>query len=206
MAAAPRRRMLVWRGLDGFRAEACEVELDADRLAAHGTQIGAQPLPYRLDYELETAAEWITTRLRVRARGEGWSRELDLRHDGSGRWTIDASHAGEAELDPPGGDPATVAGALDCDLGLCPLTNAMPVLRHGLLGPAPARDFLMAWVAVPALSVHPSEQRYEHVAQRPDGSTVRYVGRHRDFVGELELDGDGLVVHYPELARRAGTG
>jgi hypothetical protein len=31
---------------------------------------------------------------------------------------------------------------------------------------------------------------------------VRYVGEHRSFVGELELDHDGFVLLYPELARR----
>jgi hypothetical protein len=56
----------------------------------------------------------------------------------------------------------------------------------------------MAWVKVPDLSVHRSEQRYEPVDER----TVRYVGKHRSFVGELELDRDGLVVRYPELAER----
>jgi hypothetical protein len=76
----------------------------------------------------------------------------------------------------------------------------MPVRRHGLHEAPGAVDFLMAWVAVPALAVSPSRQRYEHV--RP--GVVRYVGEHRGYVGELELDADGLVVHYPELARRDG--
>ena len=92
-------------------------------------------------------------------------------------------------------------GAIDCDLGLCPLTNTMPVRRHGL-DQAGERDFLMAWVSVPDLGLHPSEQRYEHVRRHDHGAIVRYVGRHRDFVGELEFDADGLVHHYPELARR----
>jgi hypothetical protein len=78
----------------------------------------------------------------------------------------------------------------------------MPVLRHELHREAGEVDFLMAWVSVPDLGVHPSVQRYEHVRIDDSGSVVRYVGEHRDFVGELELDRDGLVVFYPELARR----
>ena len=31
---------------------------------------------------------------------------------------------------------------------------------------------------------------------------VRYVGRHRSFEGELELDEDGFVVRYPGLGVR----
>jgi hypothetical protein len=35
---------------------------------------------------------------------------------------------------------------------------------------------------------------------------VRYVEEHRGFVGELQLDGDGLVVVYPDLAERVAAG
>ena len=61
---------------------------------------------------------------------------------------------------------------------------------------------MMAWVSVPDLGVHPSPQRYEHVSADEWGSVVRYVGAHRSFEGLLELDRDGLVLMYPELARR----
>lgn len=78
----------------------------------------------------------------------------------------------------------------------------MPVRRHGLHLRAGEVDFLMAWVSVPDLSVHASRQRYEHVGRRDERAVVRYVGEHRSFVGELELDDDGFVLFYPELARR----
>ena len=65
-------------------------------------------------------------------------------------------------------------------------------------GAEPHYDFVMAWVAVPALTVHRSEQRYEPIDER----TVRYVGKHRDFVGELTFDADALVLRYPELAEQ----
>ena len=74
----------------------------------------------------------------------------------------------------------------------------MPVLREGLLAADLPKDFVMAWVKVPELTVHRSEQRYEPI----DRNTVRYVGKHRDFVGELTFDNDGFVMRYPELAER----
>jgi hypothetical protein len=60
----------------------------------------------------------------------------------------------------------------------------------------------MACVDVPSLTVHESEQRYEHLAP----GIVRYVdrGRFEGFTAELELDPDGLVLRYPGLAERAG--
>jgi hypothetical protein len=78
----------------------------------------------------------------------------------------------------------------------------MPVRRHRLHEQPGEVDFLMAWVSVPDLGVHPSEQRYEHVRRETDHAVVRYVGRHRDFVGDLVFDRDGVVERYPDLAIR----
>jgi len=65
-----------------------------------------------------------------------------------------------------GGDLDACRRALDPDLGLSPLFNSMPVLRHGLhQGPATA-DFLMVWISVPNLSLHASAQRYTNLETR----------------------------------------
>jgi hypothetical protein len=169
-------RLIVWRGTDEWRAESAAIELFEAGLHATGTQIGAD---YRVDYELDATLEgFVTNSLTVTARGDGWSRALTLRRDRMGD------------------------DVLDCDLALSPLTNAMPILRHRLHEEPGAADFTMAWVDVPALTVHISEQRYEHVAP----GIVRYVdrGEFDGFTAELELDADGLVVRYPGLAERAG--
>src|SRR5919201_2841488 len=169
----PTRRVLVWRGLDGWRAEIARVRLDGDRLTADGRQIGVEPLAYELEYKLETRPRFVTSSLVVSARGDGWIRSLSLRRPEEGKWHIDAEHEGAAPLESPGGDVASFAEALDCDLAMCPLTNTMPVLREALLEGGEARDFVMAWVKVPDLAVYRSEQRYGPVCER----TVRYVGK-----------------------------
>lgn len=154
---------------------------------------------------LQTGDGFVTTSLAVRSSGRGWSRRLLLVRTEDG-WTLDASSEGDPGLPPPGGDPALLGQALDCDLGLCPLTNTMPVLRHRLHEGGGPVDFLMAWVAVPELSVHPSEQRYTFVEADGERRTVRYEGKHRSFVGDLVFDPDGLVVHYPDLATLVDRG
>jgi uncharacterized protein len=191
-------RVLVWRGLGSWRAEYAEVSLYADRLLARGTQLGVDPLPYRLQYALDTASGFRTTRLTADAAGNGWSRRLDLLRDPDGSWHLSCDAVGQAELPPPGGDLSSFGEALDCDLAFSPLTNTMPVLREGLLDGGEPRDLVMAWVSVPDLSVQRSEQRYEPLG----ATTVRYVGRHRNFTADLELDTEGFVVRYPELAER----
>jgi uncharacterized protein len=199
-------RMVWWNGLDQWRAEVSEIDLGSGRLSASGVQIGVDPLPYRLDYAVVTSSGFVTEAIRVIVKGAGWHRRLDLRRDTSGHWSCDVENSGAADLPAPGGDMSAVAGALDCDLGRSPSSNTMPVRRHNLHREPGAVDFFMAWVSVPDLSVHPSRQRYEHVRLDPDDtSVVRYVGEHRDYVGELRFDRDGVVITYPDLAERVGT-
>jgi hypothetical protein len=198
------RRLLLWSGADEWRAECAAVDLSSNGITAAGTQLGALPLPYRADYELDAGDGFVTRSLLVEVTGEGWARRIHIERDDAGAWSCDADASGDVELPPPGGDAAALEGALDCDLGLSPLTNFMPVRRHGLHGDAGSRDFLMAWVSVPDLALFASRQRYEHVRGDADGAVVRYVdlGAHEGFTAELELDRDGLVVNYPGLARR----
>ena len=167
---------IAWAGDGQWTAEVCEIDLAQDGLTAAGTQLGADPHPYRATYELDARCDWITRRLQVRVDGAS----LDLRHDGEGHWE------GRPDLD----------GALDCDLAYSPLTNLMPIRRHALHERAGAREFVMAWVSLPDLEVHLSPQRYEHV--RP--GLVRFDGE--DFTAEIEVDASGLVLAYPQIARR----
>ena len=157
------------------------------------------PSPYRVT----TGPEWITRELEVTSRGDGWWRSLALRRGDDGRWTAAWDGEGDGRLPEVLPD---LDEALDCDLGLCPLTNTMPILRHDYVGAAHrgetgSRDFLMAWVSVPDLAVHRSPQRYE-VSEPVDlgGALVGYASER--FRTTLEVDADGLVVNYPGLARQ----
>ena len=198
-------RFVIWGGIEGLPLEAARIDLGADSVRATGTQIGSDPLPYRVDYELEVGPGWLGTRFEARATGDGWARALDLRGDRDGSWSADVEASGAAGLPVPGGDTDAFRGALDVDLALSPLTNLMPVKRHRLAEEPGRRDFVMAWVAVPELSVIAYPQRYEHVGPRPGGgSVVRFVDLQpgEDFVADLSYDADGIVEDYPGLAAR----
>jgi hypothetical protein len=175
------RRFLAWRGLDEWRAEGCTVEVGDFGLRAVGVQLGTS---YQLDYGLETGPDLFTRRLVVTVKdGDGERGVLLERSEEDGAWTAN-------------GEPLPhVEGALDVDLALSPLTNYMPAAR---LGDEP-RDHVMAWVDVPSLEVTRSPQRYEPMGPRQ----VRFVSLDSDFTAELDLDSDGFVLHYPELAGRA---
>src|SRR5258708_8189113 len=93
-------RAIVWVKENGG-AEVADVLIQPHRLTASGIAIGGSPNGYRLDYKLETRSDFITSGLLVAARGEGWSRRLDLRRLRSGRWTPRTSSRGNAEIPAP---------------------------------------------------------------------------------------------------------
>ena len=204
------RCALAWAKEEPVGAEFALATRTRRRLRAVGVAVHEHPRPYRLDYRLETDAGFGTARLRAVARGAGWRRELVLTQPQAGAWKIAAHAAGAVDLPPPGGDAAALAGAVDCDLGLSPLTNSLPVLRLGLLdllGGGRPHELLVAWVSVPDLAVRPYAQRYTPTGADSRGRpVVRYEDADGGFAADLTFDPDGYVLHYPGLARRLGGG
>jgi uncharacterized protein len=199
-------RCVAWSKADPLGAEFAEVRVDGDVLTARGVAIGSAPFPYRLDYELETASAFVTSRLLVTARGNGWIRSLDLGRASSGVWeetrTEDGANSLPRRRAPT--DLGALTDALDVDLGLSPLLNTPPVLRHGLVRREGSIDFVMAWVSVPDLSVHRSPQRYTFL-RIIDGerSLVRFESLADDgFRADITYDADGFVLDYPGIGTR----
>jgi uncharacterized protein len=196
---------LVWTGVEEWLTEASAVELADGSLRASGTQIGADPEPYRVDYRLEAPGDFVTRELELTATAQGWMRHLLLRHDGSGGWSAVVDDEGEVPGGAWDGELPDLGEARDIDIMNSPLTNTMPILRHRFQQGG-EREFLMAFVVVPSLRVEASRQRYEHVRAADSGSVVRYVGLDTDFTADLELDEQGLLQFYPRLARRVEPG
>jgi hypothetical protein len=159
MAAGP--RLLVWsiEATAGF--DTAWAALDEGRLEAEGRAGGLLPSPYWISYRLLTASRFVTARVLVEARWEDGSAKLDLRRGRHG-WTVNG--ASRPDLDE----------AVDCDLGACPLTNTMPIIRHDLHREAGDHEFLMAFIEVPGLRVVPSRQRYTHIRRAAGAAVVRY--------------------------------
>jgi hypothetical protein len=198
-------RFLVWSGVEEWLTEAAEVELGQDGLRATGIQLGAEPAPFRVDYRLEAPDRYVTSQLELTATAEGWTRHLVLRHDGSGGWSAEVSDTGGVPGGSWDGALPDLSDAVDIDIENSPLTNTMPILREGFQRGGDG-NFLMAFVTLPTLRVEASPQRYEHVRATEEGSVVRYISRDGDFTADLELDAEGLLVHYPRLARRVEPG
>jgi hypothetical protein len=128
--------LLIWTidATDGFDTALATIE--RGRLHARGRSAGLLPVPFWSAYTLETADDYVTSRLTVETDWDGGSASLDLRRVAGG-WLVN----GEPRPD--------LDSALDCDLAACPLTNTMPIVRHGLhRGPGQA-EFVMAFVELP---------------------------------------------------------
>lgn len=189
-----------WRGEDDpSRIDTAYVRFRAAGLQAHGSSVTHD---YTLSWTLDVGDGWLTNHLRVRAVGKGWSRSLDLRRN-DGTWHATADDFGRPELPEAGiGDNVDLHDAVDCDLGLCPVTNVMPIRRLGLHHADRAETPLaMAWVEVPSLRVLRSEQIYS--AHNNGGQRqVTYSSQKRDFTADLSIDPEGMVLTYPGLASR----
>ena len=190
------RSRYVWQGLDDpSRVDQVNVQITDRGMLAFGT---ATSDTFATVWRLDVDAGWLTRRLEVTARGFGWSRNLVLDRSADGSWTARTSVTGDVDLPDPGlDDPGSVIGAQDCDLGLCPLTNTMPIRRLGLLDDdVPETRLTMAWVDVPSCRSFAATRSTRPRA--PAGSTSPAA----DFHTEFDVDRDGVVIDYPELATR----
>jgi hypothetical protein len=111
--------------------------------------------------------------------------------DGRGHWS-DAAAGAVPALD----------GCVDIDIYPSPFTNTLPIRRlaDAPIGRPVALD--VAWVLLPELTIHPARQEYTLLERGADGARWRFRGLDSDFVAELDVDGNGLVLDYPGIARR----
>jgi hypothetical protein len=143
--------------------------------------------PFRLTYRLTWDESWQLRDAELVLATERSTRALTLRTDGRGHWR-DGDDRALSALD----------GCADIDIWPTPFTNSLPIRREPM-AIGERRQFLMAWVFAPDLTVHPQPQAYTRLADRLylfenlDGS---------DFRAELPVDEDGVVLDYPDLFRR----
>jgi hypothetical protein len=143
--------------------------------------------PFRLTYRLTWDESWRLREADLVVATERSTTSLNLQTDGRGRWR-DSDGRAIDELD----------GCVDIDIWPTPFTNSFPVRREPL-EVGERRQFRMAWVSAPDLTVRPRPQAYTRLADR------LYLFESLDgsgFSAELPVDKDGIVLDYPDLFRR----
>lgn len=143
--------------------------------------------PFRLSYRLAWGRSWQLRQADLLVDTDQASRALSLRTDGQGHWR-DGHNRTLRELE----------GCLDIDIWPTPFTNSFPIRREPM-AVGERREFRMAWVNAPELTVQAKPQAYTRLAERLyrfeslDGS---------GFQVDLPVDEDGIVLDYPGLFKR----
>lgn len=143
--------------------------------------------PFRLTYHLRWDKQWRLLEAQLETATEQDAKTLRLQTDGQGNWR--------------GSDGQSIdelAGCIDIDIWPTPFTNSFP-LRREPLAVGERREFRMAWVLAPELTVQPVPQAYTRLAER------LYLFENLDgsgFKAELPVDEDCLVLDYPDFFRR----
>jgi uncharacterized protein len=143
--------------------------------------------PFRLTYRLNWDESWRLRDAELVLATERSTQSLRLQTDGQGYWRDGDDRAIDA-----------LEGCRDIDIWPTPFTNSFPIRREPM-AIGERRQFLMAWVFAPDLTVHPQPQAYTRLGDRLylfenlDGS---------DFRAELAVDEDAVVLDYPDLFRR----
>lgn len=143
--------------------------------------------PFRLTYRLTWGESWQLRDAELVLATERSTRSLSLHTDGQGHWR----HRDGRPID-------DLDGCLDVDIWPTPFTNSFPIRREPM-AVGERRQFRMAWIFAPDLTVHAQPQAYARLADR------LYLFENLDgsgFRAELPVDEDGIVLDYPDLFRR----
>ncbi|MEZ4679890.1 MAG: putative glycolipid-binding domain-containing protein [Caldilineaceae bacterium] len=142
--------------------------------------------PFRLTYRLTWDALWQLHDAELVVATACTTRSLRLQTDGHGHWQ-----------DGDGRPLDGLTGCLDIDIWPTPFTNSFPI-RRAPMAIGERRQFHMAWIFVPTLTVQAKPQAYTRLAAGvtcTKASTTALSLR-------LFVDEDGIVLDYPNLFRQ----
>jgi len=154
-----------------------------------------QQVPFRVHYEIRCDSSWRPHSVDLSLLSHS-PQAIHLSIDGKGTWTNETGEVISA-----------LSGCLDVDISATPFTNTLPIRRLALR-PDMSSTLNIVYIAVPQLQIAVVEQRYTCLEVTPDGGHYRYESLNNGvswYTAELPVDGDGLVIDYPELFRRVGT-
>lgn len=160
-----------WRRLDEPGLEVFQLTPTASGFLATSVLVHAGK---ELRYRWTLDAHWRTSSVRLDLA----TRSVQIERTGDTTWRVD-------------GQPLN--GCDELDLSATPFCNALAIRRMG----GKSGELTAAYIDAATLSVTPSRQRYELIAE----NRWRYVdlGVAKGFEATLDLDADGLVTHYEGL-------
>jgi uncharacterized protein len=189
-------RQIMWSSWTGPGLEHLHLIQHQEGTIADGLILGVEEYsPFRTHYEIHCDMHWRVREVQLSLLNN-LSRSFHFFTDGDGSWTTES-----------GESLSTLKGCLDVDISATPFTNTLPIRRLALQ-PGSSATLNVVYFAVPQMQVGAREQRYTCLEITSSGGSYRYeslVNGVSSFTADLSVDGDGLVLDYPELFRRVGT-
>jgi hypothetical protein len=142
--------------------------------------------PLEVRYRIECDANWRTRTVSIEQRFGLQQSSLSLAVDTGGSWN-----------DQRGGTIDSLAGCVDVDLELTPITNALPVNRLNL-AVGQLEEIAVAWIRFPSLEIVHARQSYERLSDR----TYRYRSLGSGFTADIDVDEIGLTIRYEGIWER----
>ena len=179
---------LCWRRiLDNQSLEYAVAKPLATGLELAGTIVAIHDeAPLEVHYRIQCDADWRTRTVSIEQRLGLQQSSLSLAVDTGGTWS-----------DQLGNLIDTLAGCLDVDLELTPITNSLPVNRLNL-AIGQVEEIAVAWIRFPSLEIVRASQSYERLADRK----YRYRSLGSGFTAEIDVDEIGLTVRYEGIWER----
>lgn len=171
-------REIVWSAVQWPACEHLDLRADTEGVVADGVVVGV--------------IDGVATRLRYHVACDvGWNvRGVSI--DLHGHPPVSLTRQGDRWHDAAGIERADLAGCTDVDIAVTPFTNTIPI-RRLRLGSGDSADIRVIYIEpTPELQITAESQRYTRL---PTG----YRYRSGTFTADLEVDGDGIVVDYPQL-------
>jgi len=181
----------LWWAWSGHGFEHLRLDVGAIGVRADSVIVAEdEGLLFRARYTLECDAAWCLQRARIELLAEP-SRVKELLVD-RGRWIDDSA-----------GAALPFEGCVDIDIYPSPFTNTLPIRRLADTAVGLPVRITVAWVHLPTLTMHSARQEYTLLERdQSGGARWRFRALDSDFTTELQVDGQGIVRDYPELARR----
>jgi hypothetical protein len=189
VSPAPLDRTVCWTPIGSPGFEHLQLRAEDGGYVARSVVLGIEgETPFRLHYKIKADRDWCARKLWLRAVTPFNERELTLRSDGRGNWRND-----------DGLDLPALRGCIDVDITVTPFTNTLPINRLRLIA-GQSIDLRVVYVTAPSLAISVSTQRY---SRRGAAEDIFFESPAHDFAALLPIDGDGLVLDYPQLFARA---
>jgi uncharacterized protein len=175
-----------WQDWAGESLEHLVLREGTDAIVAESAVLGiADGSAFAARYRIVCDRSWRVRSAKFGVIGD--DRRIELEGDGAGNWH-DGSGAALPQLE----------GAIDIDVTVTPFTNTLPIRRLHL-GRGKSHEIAVVYVHLPELTVTTDPQRYTCLEPF---ARYRFEALDGDFVRDIKVDGDGLVVTYPGLFKR----